>query len=113
MRPCEPICMLRLFVFSYQLALTTVASPQFGAGCGNRTRNSYLEGKCFTTKLTPHYTLVRPEGFEPPPLDFVGRNILQLCYGRIKNLVDRRRIELLPEACKATVLPLSPTAQIF
>jgi len=28
-------------------------------------------------------------------------------------LVDRRRIELLPEACKATVLPLSLTAQIF
>jgi hypothetical protein len=28
-------------------------------------------------------------------------------------LVDRRRIELLPEACKATVLPLSLTAQIW
>ncbi len=27
-------------------------------------------------------------------------------------MVDRRRIELLPEACKATVLPLSLTAQI-
>jgi hypothetical protein len=26
------------------------------------------------------------------------------------HMVDRRRIELLPEACKATVLPLSLTA---
>ena len=28
-------------------------------------------------------------------------------------MVDRKRIELFPKACKAPVLPLSPTAHIY
>ena len=41
-----------------------------------------------------------------------NHNNLYLSLTFIK-MVDRKRIELFPKACKAPVLPLSPTAHIY
>lgn len=43
----------------------------------------------------------------PQQLEFIFHDAFPLF------LVDRKRIELLPDACKATVLPLSPTARFY
>ena len=59
--------------------------------------------------------LVEVVGFEPThPVgtDLQSAAPLQLRRTSIY-LVDRKRIELLPETCKAPVLPLSLTAQIL
>ena len=59
----------------------------------------------------PTEILASPEGLEPP-LTVLETAVLPL-HQRDTNLVDRRGIEPLPEACKATVLPLSLPAHIF
>lgn len=55
------------------------------------------------------HILVREVGIEPTPRRSKPRR-LPLSYSLII-LVDRKRIELLPLTCKASVLPLSLTAQ--
>ena len=50
----------------------------------------------------------RVEGIEPSHQPWQGRR-LPLHHTRFK-MVDRKRIELFPKACKAPVLPLSLTA---
>lgn len=57
------------------------------------------------------HILVREVGIEPTPRRSKPRR-LPLSYSLI-NLVDRKRIELLPLTCKASVLPLSLTAQYW
>ena len=52
----------------------------------------------------------RVEGIEPSHQPWQGRR-LPLHHTRFK-MVDRKRIELFPKACKAPVLPLSPTAHL-
>ena len=60
---------------------------------------------------TPHKKLVLLDRIELPSLSYKAR-VMPL-YDKSENLVDRRRIELLPETCKAPVLPLSLTAHVF
>ena len=52
----------------------------------------------------------RVEGIEPSHQPWQGRR-LPLHHTRFK-MVDRKRIELFPKACKAPVLPLSLTAHL-
>ena len=53
--------------------------------------------------------LERVAGIEPAHRPWQGCR-LPLHHTRALNLVDRKRIELFPKACKAPVLPLSLTA---
>ena len=52
----------------------------------------------------------RVEGIEPSHQPWQGRR-LPLHHTRFK-MVDRKRLELFPKACKAPVLPLSLTAHL-
>jgi hypothetical protein len=82
----------------------------YGQGGKNRTCSSSIQDSSTTIILHPDY-LASPHGLEPRPRVLETR-MLPLHYGDI-NLVDRKRIELLPSTCKADVLPLSLTAQIL
>ena len=68
--------------------------------------NLHIPIKFKRTKLK----LERVEGIEPSHQPWQGRR-LPLHHTRFK-MVDRKRIELFPKACKAPVLPLSLTAHL-
>ena len=55
--------------------------------------------------------MVLLDRIELPSLGYKAR-VMPL-YDKSENLVDRKRIELLPPPCKGGVLPLSLTAQVI
>ena len=99
---------------SYRALLASIYALHHKNWHGNLGSNQGRQSQSLLCYLytIPEQKLGIPLGTRTPTNGF-GDRYAAITSERQKRMVDRRRIELLPEACKATVLPLSLTAHTF